>query len=189
MTESASARKETNDRIAQFCQALSYVALCGWLVWLWLNGEDSETLANQLDWIIFTDFFGYFLIFLCFARGDASVKWTWPLTMEEGGRIAGYLVIILIAGWFMESIAGWVVTLMWMAGLVFCLSDVQSLRSGAIVRILCALMSGFIVALTASFAGVPEESLLNDHVPTLFSWGLLYFGGVAVFRMIRLFGV
>jgi hypothetical protein len=173
----------------QLTQLLSYVAVCGWLIWLAISEKSESQLATKLDRIIFTDFFGYFLISLLFSKADQSVRWGWPPTFAEGLKIAGYLLVIVVAGWFMEGAAGWPFTIIWMAGLVMSLSDIASLRTGAIVRVVWALVSGFLVALVASMAGVPEDALLEDHVPSLFAWGLLYFGGTALFRLVRLLAV
>ncbi|MDF1659781.1 MAG: hypothetical protein P1U58_19365 [Verrucomicrobiales bacterium] len=133
------------------------------------------------------DFFGYFLIFLLFAKGDQSVRRAWPLSYDEVLRILGYLAVILIGGWFMEGIAGWPLTIAWMIGLIMSLTDIPSLRFGAVLRVVWAIVSGFLVALVGSIAGVPEDALLENHVPTLLAWGLLYFGGVIAYRAVSLF--
>lgn len=170
----------------QIFQFLAYVGICAWLIRLVASGSSQPEVAAKLDTIIFTDFFGYFLISLLFRSDSKSVRWVWPMSSDEILRIVGYILLILVAGWFMEGVAGWPLTLAWMLGLLTSLTDVESLRIGAIIRVVWAISSGFLVALVGSIAGVPEESLLENHVPTLFAWGLLYFGGVALFRLVRI---
>jgi len=149
--------------------------------------EKSEAeMITKLDTIVFADFFGYFLISLLFSGADHSVRWHWRISSDEFLRIAGYGILILVAGWFMEGIAGWPFTIAWMLGLVLSLTDIPGLRSGAIIRVIWAFVSAFLVALVSSFAGVTGEDSLTEHLPSLLSWGLLYFGGVAIFRFFRI---
>lgn len=170
----------------QIFQVVSYLALCLWLIWI-ANTERSESkLAERLGQIIFVDFFGYFLVSILFAGFDKSMRWRWPLRPEEGGRLGGYLFLVLAAGWFMEGLAGWAFTVLWMFGILASLSDIPSLRSGALVRVIWGVVSAFLVAIVASIGGVAQDDLLQEHLPTLLAWGLLYFGGVFVFRVIRL---
>ncbi len=149
--------------------------------------EKSESeLISKIDTIVFADFFGYFLISFLFSKVDHSVRWHWPLSFDEFLKIAGYGFLILVAGWFMEGVAGWPLTIAWMLGLVLSLTDIQGLRIGAIIRVIWAFVSAFLVALVSSFAGVTGEDSLTEHLPSLLSWGLLYFGGVAIFRIFRI---
>lgn len=156
------------------------------MIWIAIAEKSKPDLAERLDQIIFIDFLGYFIISLLFAGGDKSVRWRRSLRFEEGLRIGGYVALILVAGWFMEGIAGWGFTLVWMGGIAMSLSDVPFLRNGAIVRVVWGIASAFLVAIVGSFSGVPEDRLLQDHVPSLLAWGLLYFGGVVIVRIARI---
>lgn len=166
-------------------QALSYLSLCLWLIWIAITAPSDARLAQRLDEIIFVDFFGYFLISLLFANADTRVRWTWPLSVREGAVITGYVATILVAGSFMAGIAGGSFTLVWVLGLVASLSDIAALRTGAALRVIWGVVSAFGIALGSSFGGVPAESLLSD-ARSLLAWGLLYFGGVFVYRVVRI---
>lgn len=152
-----------------------------------LTEKSESRLAAELDQVIFLDFLGYFLIAILFSGEGRSVRWRWPPRHEDRLRLGGYLLLIVVGGWFMAGLAGWGFTLFWMLGLVMSLSDVPSLRSGAILRVAWGVVSAFSVALAGSIGGVPEEKLFRDHAPTLLGWALLYFGGVLLFRLVRIF--
>ena len=87
------------------------------MIWLVVTERSESELATKLDTIIFADFFGYFLISLLFVKDEKSVRWVWPLSSDECFKIAGYLILILIGGWFVEEVAGWPLTIASMLGL------------------------------------------------------------------------
>ncbi len=44
-------------------------------------------------------------------KDGKSVRWVWSLSSDECFKIAGYLILILIGGWFVEEVAGWPLTI------------------------------------------------------------------------------
>ena len=87
------------------------------MIWLVVTERSESELATKLGTIIIADFFGYFLITLLFVKDGKLIRWAWPLSSEECFKIAGYLILILIGGWFAEEVAGWPLTIASMLGL------------------------------------------------------------------------
>ncbi len=161
-------------------QLLSQIAVCGYLIWLAVTDHAEGSAAEKVDQIIFVDFLGYFLLSFLFSGKSEPVRWEWPVSSTMALRFTGYLALVLVFVWFLEGAAGWPVSAAWGLGILASLSHVQRIRTEAILRVIWAIMSAFLAALTGSILGVKEENLLTDHLPTLLGWGLLYFGGVVL---------
>lgn len=65
-------------------------------------------------------------------------------------------------------------------GIIRSSSSARTQRTEAVVRVIWAMASAFLVALTAMMLGVEKGDLFGEHLPSLLGWGLVYFGGVAV---------
>ncbi|MDF1738687.1 MAG: hypothetical protein P1U86_05975 [Verrucomicrobiales bacterium] len=169
-------------------QLLSQIAVCGYLIWLAVTDHAEGSAAEKVDEIIFVDFLGYFLLSFLFTGKSEPIRWEWPVSSTMALRFTGYLALVLVFVWFLEGAAGWPVSAAWGLGILASLSHVQRIRTEAILRVVWAIISAFLAALTGSILGVKEENLLVDHLPTLLGWGLLYFGGVVVSSLFFRFG-
>lgn len=170
-------------------QVASYAGICGYLIWLAVQGWDDDSATESMYQIIFLDFFGHFLLFLIIPVESQSVRWEWPPSWALVGRVAGYGVAIAIFTFFFQHLAGWPLTLIWIWSIVVSLTDVDSLKSGAIFRVIWVLVSGFLAALVTLMLTGQEDLEIADHKPTLLGMGILYFGGSAVYEVIRGFAI
>lgn len=171
--------------IARWIQVSSYVGIGAYLAWIAFSGVGEGSAAERMNHIIFLDFFGHFLLFLIIPAGSESIRWQWPPGWSLVWRLLGYGVAIALFVYFFEHLAGWPLTLIWIWSILVYLTDVESLRGGAIFRVVWAFVSAFLAALVGSIAGVDAEALLTTHVPTMLGWGLLYFGGSAVYGLMK----
>lgn len=173
--------------IGGLIQVASYLGVCGYLIWVAIRRKEGEAVAaEEINRIVFLDFFGYFLLFLIIPVDGKSLRWEWPPSFSFVARVLGYGLCIAIFTFFFQHLAGWPLTLIWIWGIVTSLSDVESLKTGAVVRVFWAVISAFLAALGAVIAGVDEKEALVSNVPTILGWALLYFGGVVVFRILRM---
>lgn len=161
-------------------QFLSQLAVCGYLIWLAVSEHAEGSAAEKVDQVIFVDFLGFFILSFLFSSSSESVRWEGLFSYDMGLRVLGYVALIIVFACFMEDAAGWPISIAWGFGLLTNLSNVQRIRTEAIVRVIWAIVSAFLAALVGSILGVKEDDLLTNHLPTLLGWGLLYFGGVAI---------
>jgi hypothetical protein len=152
---------------------LEYAALILYFAFLWLNaGTESSQTAQYIGDLIFTQFFGQFVtIMLAIQIGN------------QHHQVARWILVLVYGGlglWIMLDLTdGWLVTVVWMVSLAIGLMrDRDNVLGNALAEGGWLMVAGFIAAFVGSMAGIPEESLLLDHIGTTASWGILYYTGL-----------
>jgi len=157
---------------------MSYTFFVVSAAFLW----NSETRGNApgafIHELVFIDFFGNFLLVLLTTLIPVRDSHN-PLAIS--GWVSGGIVI-LAGVWIMNGLAGPRLAALWAVALATNFLQPETLLRTAILRIGWAILSALIIAFFGSIAGVDPDKLLTANTTTAVSWGLLYFGGVALER-------
>lgn len=167
------AAEYNNPRIRVAIIILEYAFLILYFGFLWLNtGVESAQTARYIGDLLFAQFFGQFVTVILAIQigGQRQQVARWILALTYGG-LGLWIMLDLTEGWLAAVI--WVVSLV--IGLI---RDRDNVLGNAIAQGAWLMVAGFIAALVGSMAGVPEESLLFDHIGTTAGWGMIYYAGL-----------
>lgn len=152
---------------------IEYIFLTGYFAFLWWTADaNAAQTSRDISDLVFIQFFAHLT--------------TAVLAMQVGTRLRGiwlWLLVLIYAGvggWFISDIiGGWLATVIWVVSVgIGLLTDRENALGYAILEGGWLMFAGFLAALVGSMSGVPEESLLVDHIGTTAGWGILYYAGL-----------
>lgn len=164
--------------------AADYAAWMGYFLYLYFVGSktrgESEATIFARD-LIFVQFVGYWIL-VGVARAPSGSRIGHPVA-----RVLLLAASVGIGGAIIHEVLGsWVVVLLWTVNSIAAFYRDPRFEERMLLHTAWIIVSGFLVALVASMAGIGQHGDSFEHLGVVVSWGLLYYAGSLAWVLVGL---